>query len=270
MKTVLITGAATRIGRHLAIGLAADGWAVGVHYNRSHDNAESLVKEIKSSGGNAVKIQANLCIETEVDTLVSRASDALGNSITALINNASTFHPDESETFTRGQYDHHMEVNLHAPLKIAQHFCTQENMTSSGSSPWGCIINIIDQRVLKPNPLYFTYSLSKAGLYWATKTLAQSLAPHVRVNGIGPGPTLKNIDQTDDEFTSEAALTLLENGSPPPAILHAVRYLLEAHAVTGQMIAVDGGQHLNWDTADLLIGLQDNPPLDHSYVDQRE
>ncbi len=270
MKTVLITGAAERIGAHIAKGLAAQGWTIAVHYNRSKDKADNLVSEIIKAGGKAVSVQANLCVPEDVDSLVARASEALGGGLNALINNASTFHPDDSEDFTRALYDHHMDVNLHAPLKLAQSFSTQDNMNFGTQERSGCIINIIDQRVLKPNPLYFTYSLSKAGLYWATKTLAQSLAPNIRVNGIGPGPTLKNTEQSDEEFASEAALTLLENGSPPSAIFHSVQYLLQAHAVTGQMIAVDGGQHLNWDTADLTLGLYDNAPSDHDYINEEE
>ena len=268
MKTALITGAAYRIGAHLAKGLAAQGWTIAIHYNRSEKNANALADEIRSAGGQAICVQANLCIPNDVDSLVARASDKLGCGLNALINNASTFHPDDSEDFSRGVYDHHMEVNLHAPLKLAQAFSTQKNMQFGPQDRSGCIINILDQRVLKPNPLYFTYALSKAGLYWATKTLAQSLAPNIRVNGIGPGPTLKNTEQTDEEFASEAALTLLENGSPPPAILHSVQYLLDAQSVTGQMIAVDGGQHLNWDTADLTLGLYENVPNDHQYVEE--
>ena len=175
-----------------------------------------------------------------MDTLVTRASDALGEPLTALINNASTFDDDRAEDFTRASYDHHMDINLRAPVMLAQQFAAQ---LPKGEA--GCVINMIDQRVLKPDPTFFTYSMSKSALQWATKTLAQSLAPHIRVNAVGPGPSLKNHTQTDDEFITEAGSTLLKVGSPPESLLGAVRYLLMAQSVTGQMIAVDGGQHLS-------------------------
>lgn len=235
-KTVLITGAGTRIGKALAIGLARDGWTVAVHYNRSKDAAQALAKEL---GGNAVAIQANLNIPSELDTLIQRTITKMGKPLTALINNASTYTPDGAETFTNALYDHHMNVNLKAPLQLAQDFSC-----NLGEGKEGVIINMIDQRVLKPHPDYFTYALSKYALYGATQTLAQSLAPHVRVCGIGPGPTLQNAHQSTDDFGNEIKATLLGTGSPPDTILHAVRYLLSAKAVTGQMICVDGGEHL--------------------------
>ncbi|MBL4870045.1 MAG: SDR family oxidoreductase [Robiginitomaculum sp.] len=235
-KSVLITGAATRIGKALAIGLAQDGWAIAIHYNRSKDSAETLAAQL---GGGAVVVQANLNVPSELDTLVSRASMALGRPLTALINNASTYCPDSAHNFNAALYDHHMSVNVKAPLSLTQQFAhllpTDEK---------GVIINMIDHRVLKPSPDYFTYSLSKSALYWATQTLAQSLAPHIRVCGIGPGPTLQNTHQSAADFKAEIDATILKSGSPPDTILHAVRYLLEAHAVTGQMICVDGGEHL--------------------------
>ena len=247
-RAVLITGAAARVGRALSLGLAKDGWAVAVHYNRSEKAAESLVKEIEDTGGKAISVCANLHIPSEIDTLLYRANERLGLPLTALINNASTFQPDLAVDFTHAGFDHHMDINLRAPLRLAQSFDHQRPADQSG-----VIINIIDQRVLKPNPLYFTYSLSKAALDWSTKTLAQSLAPHVRVNAIGPGPTLRNTRQSGEDFAAEASNTLLGYGSPPETILSAVRYLLEAESVTGQMLAVDGGQHLTWQTKDLMM-----------------
>ena len=239
-RAILITGAGARVGRHLAKGLALNGWAVAIHYNRSEAGAGSLAAEIKEQGGKAVIVQANLFVPQDLDTLVTRASDALGEPLTALINNASTFDDDRAEDFTRASYDHHMDINLRAPVMLAQQFAAQ---LPKGEA--GCVINMIDQRVLKPDPTFFTYSMSKSALQWATKTLAQSLAPHIRVNAVGPGPSLKNHTQTDDEFITEAGSTLLKVGSPPESLLGAVRYLLMAQSVTGQMIAVDGGQHLS-------------------------
>jgi len=239
-RTILITGAGARVGRFLAKGLAADGWAVAIHYNRSEAGAEALKNEILEQGGRAVIVQGNLFVPQDLSSLLSRAVQALGEPLTALINNASTFEDDRVEDFTRASYDYHMDINLRAPVMLAQHLASQ---LPNGES--GCIINMIDQRVLNPDPTFFTYAMSKSGLHWATKTLAQSLAPHIRVNAIGPGPTLKNHTQTDDDFAGEAAATLLGSGSPPYSLLDAARYLLMAKSVTGQMIAVDGGQHLS-------------------------
>lgn len=241
---VLITGAGARLGKALAAGLAAQGWAVAIHYNRSEPGAQAQADTIAASGGKAAIVQANLNVPAQLDTLVARAAEALGQPITALINNASTFTPDSVSDVSRAGFDHHINVNLYAPLKLAQQLAAQVDH--------GQIINILDQRVLKPNPEFLTYSLSKSALHWATKTLAQGMAPNFRVNAIGPGPTLQNIRQTDDDFASESANTLLGSGSPPDQILAAALYLLSASAVTGQMIAVDGGQHLTWKTADFV------------------
>lgn len=242
-KAVLITGAAARVGAHLARGLASDGWHICIHYNSSSAGAENLQADIETAGGSASCVQANLSSPDDLNTLITRC----GRPLQALINNASTFRPDRAQDFTAADWDYHRAVNLDAPIRLSADFAAQ---AKSGAS----IINMIDQRVLKPNPQFFTYSLAKAGLYWATKTMAQSFAPHIRVNGIGPGPTLENTKQAAGEFEAEAKATLLGDGSPPETILHGVRYLLSAKAVTGQMIAIDGGQHLAWKTADLEFG----------------
>ena len=239
-RAILITGAGARVGRYFAKGLAAEGWAVAIHYNRSKKGAEALANEIIEQGGHAAIVQGNLFVPQDLDSLVIRASEVLGQPLTALINNASTFEDDRAEDFTRASYDYHMDVNLRAPVMLAQQLAAQLPKGEKGS-----IINMIDQRVLNPDPTFFTYALSKSALYWATKTLAQSLAPYIRVNAIGPGPTLKNHSQTDADFADEAASTLLGAGSPPETLLDAARYLLMAKSVTGQMIAVDGGQHLS-------------------------
>ena len=239
MKAVLITGAGARVGAHLARGLAAQGWAVAMHYNRSKNGAETLAEEITSKGGRAATVQANLFVPQDLESLVSRASQALGSPLTALINNASTFENDDAKTFSNTDFDYHMSVNLRAPLRLAQQFAIQ-----LPDGAYGSIINMVDQRVLNPDPSYFTYGISKAALYAATKTLAQSLAPQVRVNAIGPGPTLQNKAQTEDEFKLESSSTLLGKGSLPDDLLDAALYLLDAEAVTGQMLTVDGGQHL--------------------------
>lgn len=238
MKTVLITGGAARIGAHIAKGLAKDGWRVCVHYRTSSGQAKALAQEI---GGVAVK--ANLRVPQDVAGLVEQARQALESPLYALINNASTFDPDSAEDFSSATFDHHMDVNLRAALSLSRDFAAQ-------APGHGIIINMLDQRMLRPRPDFFTYGVAKAGLFWATKTMAQTFAPDIRVNAIGPGPTLRNSVQSDDEFEREKLSTLLRNGSPPDEILATIRYLINAHAVTGQMIAVDGGQHLNFE--DLL------------------
>ena len=242
-KAVLITGAGARVGAFIARGLANDGWHVCVHFNRSEGKAQKLAGEIAENGGSASVVKANLSVPQDVNTLIERCERPLS----ALINNASTFRQDTAQDFTTAIWDYHRAVNLDAPLRLSADFAAQAEKGS-------CVINMIDQRVLKPNPQFFTYSLAKAGLYCATKTMAQSFAPTVRVNGIGPGPTLENTEQAEGEFANEAKATLLGEGSPPDTILHGVRYLLSAKAVTGQMIAVDGGQHLVWQTPDLAFG----------------
>jgi len=251
-KAVLITGGAARIGAAIARSLSKDGCTVVIHYFRSESRAQALVADIIKSGGKAISVQANLAVPQECDTLINRAVEALGYNLTALINNASTFKDDRAETVSRSAYDFHMEANLRAPIILSQQFAAQANAGAS-------IINLIDQRVFKPNPLFFSYSLSKAGLYWATQTMAQAFAPNIRVNGIGPGPVLQNSGQTTEEFATEASETLLGYGSPPEEIVKSVKYLLAARSVTGQMIAVDSGQHLRWETPDQLIGQAPDP-----------
>jgi len=236
---VLITGAGARIGAHLAAGLAAQGWAIAIHYNRSQSKAEALADKIKASGGKAETVAGNLFVPQDVESLVERASQALGRPLTALINNASTFENDSAQNFTSADLDYHMMVNLRAPLRLSQHFAAQ---LPAGEN--GAIINMIDQRVLRPDPTYFTYAISKSGLFAATKTMAQSFAPRLRVNAIGPGPSLQNKAQTQAEFEEESQTTLLGRGSAPDSLLQAAIYLLEAESVTGQMLTVDGGQHL--------------------------
>ncbi len=242
-KVVLITGAAARVGAHLARGLAEDGWHICIHYNQSSAPAEALAKEIAAAGGSASLVQGNLSAPDQVGGLI----ETCGRELHALINNASTFKSDTAQDFTTESWEYHRSVNLDAPLRLSADFAKQ-------ASAGACIINMIDQRVLKPNPQFFTYSLAKAGLYWATKTMAQSFAPNIRVNGVGPGPTLENTAQAPGEFEAEVKATLLGEGSPPDTILQGVRYLLSAEAVTGQMIAIDGGQHLIWQTPDMAFG----------------
>jgi len=178
---------------------------------------------------------------------VARAAAEIGP-LTALINSASLFENDDWQSATRKSWDDHMETNLRAPLLLSQSFAQQLPGNAMGS-----IVNIIDQRVLKPTPQFLSYSVSKAGLYWLTTTLAQGMGPRIPVNAVGPGPTLKNSRQSDADFDRQRDATILGRGAEPADICGAVRYLLEAEAVTGQMIAVDGGQHLIWQTPDVGV-----------------
>lgn len=245
MKTVLVTGAAKRLGRAIALDLAAHGWDVAIHYNGSKDDAASTVAEVKKLGRNATTIQADLGSEKDTADIVARAAKDIGP-LTALINSASIFENDNWQTATRESWDKHMDVNLRAPFVLSQAFARQLPKDQDGA-----IVNLLDQRLLKPTPEFISYSLSRAGLGWLTVTLAQALAPRIRVNAVGPGPTLKASHQSVENFERERRATILERGSDPEDIVGAVRYLLEARAVTGQMIAVDGGQHLIWKTQDI-------------------
>jgi NAD(P)-dependent dehydrogenase (short-subunit alcohol dehydrogenase family) len=247
MKNVLVTGAARRLGRAIALDLAGAGWNVAVHYNGSADEAEETAAAAREMGVKAVALQADLAEESQMAALVDRAADAVGP-LTALINSASLFENDDWQSASRASWDAHMQINLRAPFVLAQAFARQLPPGNEGN-----IINIVDQRVLKPTPQFLSYSLSKAGLYWLTTTLAQGMSPKIRVNAVGPGPTLRNARQSEADFDRQRHATILERGADPADVCAGVRYLLAAPAVTGQMIAVDGGQHLVWQTPDVTV-----------------
>jgi NAD(P)-dependent dehydrogenase (short-subunit alcohol dehydrogenase family) len=237
-QTVLITGAARRIGRAIASDLAAHGWRVGIHYRTSREDAHALADEICASGGTAAPLPGNLADAEDVHALFERCGAALGTPI-CLINNASEFLPDTIVALTRANWEKHLDINLKAPVFLAQ--ALYLNLPAGAE---GNVINIIDQRVWRPTPEFFSYTISKAGLWTATQTLAQAMAPRVRVNAIGPGPVLKSVHQTDKDFADEAAATLLGRGPTLQEIAAAVRFILATPSMTGQMIALDGGQHL--------------------------
>ncbi|KDA03992.1 SDR family oxidoreductase [Hyphomonas oceanitis] len=244
----LVTGAGARVGKAMAEALGQDGWAVAIHYRSSKDGARETHEAIKAAGGRASLVQADLADEGQVSDLVARAGAELGQPVSLLVNSASVFTDDSAAGHTRADWDGHMEANLRAPVHLAQKM-------AAGLAPGekGLVVNLIDQRVWKLTPQFFTYTLSKAALWQATQTLAQALAPHVRVNGIGPGPTLKSVHQSEAAFEAEKQATLTEEGSNPDEIVRALRYLISATSVTGQMIAADGGQHLMWQTPDTQI-----------------
>ena len=246
-KTALVTGAAKRLGRAIALELAGAGWNIALHYSSSLDDAKKVASDIRAMGVKCVTLAADFAVEAETEKLITRANAELGP-LTGLINSASLFENDDWRSASRKSWDAHMEINLRAPFLLSQHFARQLPKGAKGA-----IVNIIDQRVLKPTPQFISYSLSKAGLYWLTTTLAQALAPDIRVNAVGPGPTLRNPRQSEEDFARQRDATILKHGAEPEDIAHAVRYLLEADAVTGQMLAVDGGQHLIWQTPDVQV-----------------
>ncbi len=244
-KTALITGAAVRIGRRLALDLAADGWSVAVHYNTSAGEAAQTVAAIEATGARGVSVAGDLAQADAPRSIIDEATAALGP-LSLLINNASVFEPDEASTITPESWDLHMNTNLRAPLFLAQAFAAQLPAGEGGN-----IVNLIDQRVLKLNPLFFSYTLSKAGLWTATRTMAQAFAPRIRVNAIGPGPALPNARMDEADLDQQASLTLLERGTSPEELSAALQFILAAPALTGQMIVLDGGQHLTWQTPDI-------------------
>lgn len=246
IKTALVTGAAKRIGRAIALTLAKAGYDIGVHYGQSRDDALKLVSELEALGVRARAIQGDLSDVARVPGLIEKTREALGP-IDVLVNNASVFADDRARSLTLASWQMHMDTNLLAPVLLSQAFAAQADIREGAS-----IINMIDQRVLKPSPPFFSYSLSKAGLWHATRTLAQALAPNVRVNAVGPGPTLRSIHQSEADFAREARSTLLQKPTSPEEVAAAVIYLLNAPSVTGQMICVDSGQHLNWKTLDMF------------------
>jgi NAD(P)-dependent dehydrogenase (short-subunit alcohol dehydrogenase family) len=242
----LVTGAGRRLGRALALEAARAGFDVAVHYRTAKADAQAVADEIVALGRRAVVLDAELTDEDQAAALIGRAAQALGP-VTLLVNSASTFEDDRLATATRRSWDAHLDANLRAPVVLAQAFAAALPGEMTGQ-----IVNIVDQRVLRPNPQFFSYSLSKAGLWWVTQTLAQDLAPRIRVNAVGPGPTLASVHQAPGEFEREAAGTPLERAVSPDDIAGALRYLIDATAVTGQMIAVDAGQHLGWRTPDII------------------
>ncbi len=239
-KAALVTGAGKRIGRELALALSAEGYAVAVHYNRSAAEAQSVVRQIHDRGGRAAAFKADLMDEAAVEELVPAATAKLGP-LGILVNNASTFEWDTALSADRTSWDKAIEPNLRAPFVLSQAFARR---LPDGEG--GLIVNMLDERVWNLTQYFTSYTVAKSGLWTLTQTLALALAPRIRVNGIGPGPALPSPRQTQAEFDRMAASMPLGRGTTPEEIAEALRFLIKVPSITGQMIALDGGQHLGW------------------------
>jgi NAD(P)-dependent dehydrogenase (short-subunit alcohol dehydrogenase family) len=239
-RAALVTGGGRRIGRALAIALAEDGFSVAVHYHQSRAAAETVVATIRTTGGRAMAFAADLRDEDAVRGLLAATERAFGP-VGCLVNNASVFENDSVETATRESWDEHLAVNLRAPFVLLQ-----EMAARLPSEAAGVVINLLDERVWSLTPHFVSYTLSKAGLWTLTQTMALALAPRIRVNGIGPGPTLPSPRQSREQFLHQFAEMPLGCGTSPQEIAAAMRFIIAAPAMTGQMIALDGWQHLGW------------------------
>ncbi len=253
-NAALVTGGARRLGRAMALRLAKRGADIVVHYASSEGPAMDVINEARAMGVNAVALQADLLDAGAVAELIPQAAAALGRPLDVLINNASIFEYDNLATASDESWARHMDSNLRAPVFLTQAFAAQAPALGDDGEPLAManVINMIDQRVRKPTPEFMTYSLAKAGLWAFTKTAAQALAPRIRVNGIGPGPTLVGARQTDEHFANQRKATILQRGSGPDEICRAMEFILDAPGLTGQLLCLDGGQHLAWQTPDIL------------------
>lgn len=253
--TALVTGGAKRLGRAMALYLAGRGHDVAVHYSSSRDEADATVAEIRALGRRAEAFHADLLHEAQVQALIPAVATALGP-LTVLVNSASIFEYDRIDTATREGWDRHIESNLRAPYVLTQAFAHQcpPAIPDDAGEPLaqGLIVNMIDQRILKLTPEFSTYTIAKMGLWALTQTAAQGLAPDIRVNAIGPGPTMRGARQSESHFARQRAATVLGRGSNPRDITAALGFFLDSPGVTGQFVAVDGGQHLGWKTPDVL------------------
>ena len=251
----LVTGGARRLGRALVLELAERGLDVAIHYRTGAEEAEALAAAIRDEGLRAVALSADLLDRTETAALVPEAARALGRPLTVLVNNASIFDYDTIASATWDSWDRNIGANLRAPFELIQAFAAQapRAVEDARGEPVAraSIVNMIDQRVRKLTPEFATYTIAKMGLWALTRTAAQGLAPHVRVNAIGPGPTLIATRQSPAHFAGQRVNTVLERGSNPEEIRTALRFILDSPGVTGQLLCVDGGQHLAWRTRDI-------------------
>ncbi|MFT4717145.1 MAG: NAD(P)-dependent dehydrogenase (short-subunit alcohol dehydrogenase family) [Paracoccaceae bacterium] len=251
----LVTGGARRLGREMALAMAKRGIDVAIHYAGSADDAQKTALEIRALGVKSAVLGADLTVEENMVGLIDRAATALGQPLNILINNASVFEYDTLDTATRDSWDRHLQSNLRAPFVLTQEFARQ--VPKAGIDDQGepiataCVINMIDQRVRKLTPEFMSYTIAKMGLWAFTQTAARGLAPGIRVNAIGPGPTMQGARQSEQHFANQRAGTILKRGSNPSDIVAAMNYILDAPALTGQLLCIDGGQHLGWQTPDI-------------------
>jgi len=252
----LVTGAGQRLGRAMALWLGEAGYDVAVHYATSAEAAEAVAAKIRAMGQRAVAIQADLLDEDETQALIPRVQEKLHGPVTVLVNNASIFEYDNIETATRQSWDRHMTSNLRAPFVLTQAVAASAPPAASDHNGEPAaqvlVVNMVDQRVRKLTPEFMTYTMAKMGLWAFTQTAAQALAPSVRVNAIGPGPTLIGARQTKEHFAKQREATILGRGANAEDVVRALRYFVESSEVTGQLLCVDGGQHLAWKTPDIL------------------
>lgn len=255
-KTALVTGGAKRLGRAMVLHLAERGYDVAIHYSSSADEAEDTAKEARKHGVKAITVHADLLDATMTETLVPRASAALAAPLSLLVNNASIFEYDNLETATYESWDRHISSNLKAPFFLTQAFAKQapKAIKDANGEPvaQACVVNMVDMRVRKLTPEFATYTIAKSGLWAFTQTAAQFLAPNIRVNAIGPGPTLQGTRQSKEHFDKQRSATILERGSNPLEVCKTLDYILDMDGLTGQLFCLDGGQHLAWKTADVL------------------
>ncbi|MBB4216903.1 short chain dehydrogenase [Rhizobium anhuiense] len=245
LRTALITGSAKRIGRAIAEDLAANGFSVAIHANGSIGEAEELVAELRRKGYRAAALQADLSDIGETGALVAKASEALGP-LDLLVNNASVFQHDSARSFNAATWALHFDLHVRAPSILAAAFAQQMPAAAAG-----LIVNIIDQRVWALRPSFYSYTLSKSALWTATQTLAQALAPRIRVNAIGPGPSMPSERQAMEDFQAQISALILQRGPALKEFGQTIRFLYDTPSITGQMIALDGGQHLAWQTPDV-------------------
>ncbi|UWR23059.1 SDR family oxidoreductase [Sulfitobacter sp. S190] len=256
MKNALVTGAGKRLGAAMALYLGQRGYNVAVHYASSSDGAEEVASQVREAGQSAVTLQADLLDDDATTGLLPKAAEALGGPITCLVNNASIFEYDTIDSATQESWDRHIGSNLRAPFLLTQQMAKQElaPLQDGNGEPVaaGLIVNMLDQRVRKLTPEFMTYTIAKMGLWALTQTSAQALAQFIRVNAIGPGPTLQGGRQSSAHFEKQRASTILGRGANPSDITAALGYFVDAPAVTGQLLCIDGGQHLAWQTPDVI------------------
>ena len=246
-KKIIITGGATRIGAAIAQKLSGHNIEILIHYNKSKLKAEALKKNLQKKGSKIYLVKADLSKEVDLNKLVKFAKSKL-KYFDCLINNASLFENDKLENFTSDSWGQHLRTNLRTPALLSKEF--SKNIRGKNNN----IINIIDQRVFKLTPYFFSYTISKTGLYTLTKTSAMSLSPNIRVNGIAPGPTIKNKRQSEKNFKKQYLSTPLKRQVDVDQICNAVDFFIKNRSITGQVLAIDSGQSLNWQTPDIMGG----------------